>query len=484
LLSTFLLTAVTASLTQDITPMPMVWCLLLGAFLLSYVIGFTRTGESRVTLWGLLAVVFIFGYSLIRWQNWSNLPLVLFMGNGVVLFGGLFLNSWLYAARPPSRRLPVYYLAIAAGGAIGGLLAGVLAPCLLKGVYEYSIVAVLVALLAAYFMLRSRGRLDAFEVWLTILGASVVLLLEPVIFGLQTASAVMRTRNFYGVLRVAESKIVSPYGDQMGVMHSLVHGATTHGFQAITPGMRDRPTQYYGAAGGGYPILHQMQAITNRSLRVGVVGLGTGTLAAYSRAGDSYRFYEINPQVAGIAQNTNLFTFLSDTSAKVEIAMGDARLSMERERTVGETPWDVIIVDAFSGDAVPLHLLTREAIALFLARTETDGVLAFHISNRYIDLLPLLKAGAQAEGARFWAWHNTKAKNNTMESDSRWVLMTHTPIHFEPGETMVPIPESLIPAFPVMTDDKGSILPLIDWRRSRMGSYLKSALEKRAKLPF
>ena len=483
LLGSFLLTAATASLTQDITPMPLVWCLLLGGFLLSYVIGFTRAGEVRISLWGLLAVLFISGYALLRWQNWGSLPLLLVLGNGVVFFGNVFLTSWLYATRPPSDRLPLYYLAIAAGGAGGGLLAGILAPGLLHGVYEYSIVAMVVALLAAFFSLRSRGRLNAFDVGLTAASAAAILLLEPMIFGIQAAGSVLRTRNFYGVLRVNESKIVSKYGDPMGLMHTLVHGGTVHGFQAITPGMRGQATQYYGAFAGGYPILRQLREQPKKHLRVGVVGLGIGTLAAYGRAGDRYRFYEINPQVVETAQNANLFTYLSDTAATVDVALGDARLSLEQERIAGEAPWDVLIVDAFSGDAVPVHLLTKEAIALFLTRTAKTGTLAFHVSNRFIDLLPLLKAGAQADGAAFWAWHNATGKN-PMESDSRWVMMTHQPVAFELAGNMVPIPESAIPAFPVLTDNRGSVLPLIDWRRNRMEFYLKNAREKMARRPF
>jgi hypothetical protein len=471
LLNSFLLTATTASLTADITPMPMVWCLLLGAFLLGYVGGFTTMGETQTPLWAVLTVCFMTGFGLCRGLGWGSISLALFLGTGVVLFGGLFLSGRLYAARPPSNRLPVYYLAIAAGGAAGGLLAGIAAPLLLKGVYEYGIIAAILALLAAFFMFQRRRRLDPLEVWLTALAALAVIVIEPLIVGSQLTQSMWRNRNFYGVMRVTDSEIGSKYGDVLGRMHSLVHGSTVHGFQALTATLRDTPTQYYGSFGGGYPIRRHIALHPDQPLRVGVIGLGTGTLAAYGRTGDDYRFYEINPQVVEAARNTNLFTFLSDSPARIEVAMGDARLTLEREKAAGEAPWDVLIVDAFSGDSVPLHLLTREAIRLYLARTGQEGVVAFHISNRFIDLLPLLKAAAKDQGVRFFAWHNRVGKT-PMESDSRWVLMTRAADSFRGGGHMIRIREEDIPAFPVMTDEAGSVLTLIDWGQTRMERYV------------
>jgi spermidine synthase len=472
LLNSFLLTAATASLTADITPMPMVWCLLLGAFLLGYVGGFTKLGETQIPLWALLTACFMAGYGVIRWQGWGGLTLTLFLGTGVVLSGGLFLCGLLYARRPPADRLPSYYLAIAAGGAAGGLLAGVVAPLLLKGVYEYGVVAAILAVGASFYMIRNRSRLDHLEVWLTTLAAIAVLASEPLNYRADIVQSIWRNRNFYGVLRVAETDVNSKYGDRLGRMHTLIHGATTHGIQAFTATLRDTATQYYGSFGGGYAIHRQIKLHPEKSVRVAVVGLGTGTLAVYGRAGDEYRFYEINPQVAEAAQNTNLFTFLADSAARVEVSMGDARLSLERERVAGEAPWDVLIVDAFSGDSVPMHLLTREAVRLFLARTSPEGAVVFHISNRFIDLLPVLKAAARDQDVRFFAWHNRVGKT-LMESESRWVLMTRGEGAFELGGHMIRIREEKVPAFPVMTDEFGSVLPLIDWRQSRMERYLR-----------
>jgi spermidine synthase len=218
------------------------------------------------------------------------------------------------------------------------------------------------------------------------------------------------------------------------------------------------------------------------ALRVAVVGLGIGTLAGYGRAGDQYRFYEINPQVVDVARDTNQFTCLSRTAATVEFVLGDARLTLAREAAANDPPWDVLVVDAFSGDAVPVHLLTREAVALFLGRTAPDGITAFHISNWFIDLLPLLKAAAKAEGVHLWAWHNLP-QGSPIESDSRWVLMTRKPRVFRAEGAMLHLPEAIIPDHPVMTDEKGSILPLVDWRRNRLGRYFQAAREFQANPP-
>ncbi|MFO7534306.1 MAG: fused MFS/spermidine synthase [Kiritimatiellia bacterium] len=479
LLSSFLLTAATASLTQDITPLPMVWCLLLGSFLLSYIIGFTPLGESRLRLWSLLAVLFMAGYAFLRWKSIGGLIPTLVLGNGVVLFGGLFLCGWLYAIRPETRRLPLYYLALAAGGATGGALAGLAAPLLLKGVYEYSLAAMLIALLAAFVRLPSKFKPDRIETAVLGLAAAAVLVLEPTLYAIDARHAVWSDRNFYGVLRVTQSPVISKYGERLGVARNLVHGATIHGIQMLTPAMRDQPTQYYGANGGGYPIRQQQLRQAGKPLRVGVVGLGIGTLAAYGREGDLYRFYEINPRVIAAARNPALFSFLADSAATVQIAEGDARLVLERERAAGEKPWDVLIVDAFTGDAVPLHLLTREAVTLFLNRTAPDGLLAFHISNRFVDLLPLLKAAAGAAGARFQAWHY--ATRNPVEAESRWVLLSRTPRPVAPEGLRIPIEASAVGPFPVMTDTRGSVLPLIDWGQGRLEAYLEKAGHQRVR---
>ncbi len=209
--------------------------------------------------------------------------------------------------------------------------------------------------------------------------------------------AVALSRSFYGVLTIEALDVPDPLFSRL----SLRHGRIIHGFQYQPPGKRRIPTTYYGEGTGIALILENHPRRAAGPLRVGVVGLGVGTLAAYGRAGDVYRFYDINPDVVRLSTGPEpRFTYLADSPAKIEIALGDARLSLERELAgAGGQDFDVLAVDAFSSDAIPVHLLTREAIALYFAHLRRpDGVLALHISNRQLDLLPVAKAAAEALG--------------------------------------------------------------------------------------
>jgi SAM-dependent methyltransferase len=200
-------------------------------------------------------------------------------------------------------------------------------------------------------------------------------------------------RNFYGALKVTDS---GP-SEEADSTRCLLHGTINHGEQFLNPARRRLPTTYYAEESGIGMAIRDKQQSPGR-MRVGVIGLGTGTTAAYGRAGDYYRFYEINPQVRAIAETE--FTFLSGCPCRVEIAIGDARLSLERE---APEHFDVLALDAFSGDSIPVHLLTREAMQLYLRHLQPDGILAVHISNRYLDLRPVVAAVSRSAGleARF-----------------------------------------------------------------------------------
>jgi SAM-dependent methyltransferase len=224
-------------------------------------------------------------------------------------------------------------------------------------------------------------------------------------------------RNFYGVLKVRDS------GEGPEAMRILSHGTIIHGKQFIDAERRDWPTTYYSRSSGiGLAIL---DAGRHGPLRVGVVGLGTGTLASYGRPGDVYRFYDINPQVVALARSE--FSYLKDSHARVEVALGDARLSLEREE---KQNFDILALDAFSSDAIPVHLLTREAFDAYLRHLNPGGVLAVHISNRYLDLAPVVLQAARH--------HALEARLVTNEDDddagvytSSWVLLSASPAVFE-----------------------------------------------------
>ncbi|HSG64725.1 MAG TPA: fused MFS/spermidine synthase, partial [Gammaproteobacteria bacterium] len=218
------------------------------------------------------------------------------------------------------------------------------------------------------------------------------------------------TRNFYGTLRV---KDIGADTEQAAVRR-LMHGVIMHGEQYLAPARRREPTTYYGETSG---VARAINALDGSALRVGVVGLGTGTLALFGRPGDVYRFYEINPQVVEIANSE--FTFLSDSAARIEHVLGDARLAMEREPPQN---YDVLVIDAFSSDSIPVHLITSEALAVYARHTKPGGVIAFHVTNRFLDLAPVVKSIADEHGL-----HAALISDDAEESDlarTDWVLVT------------------------------------------------------------
>ncbi len=479
--SAFLLTSTTASLTLDVVPMPLLWVVLLAVFLLSYIGGFSRRGELHRKGWALLALAAAVFHGVLRSLGETGLAWNLAAGVLLLFFGGLFIHGWLYHLRPEPERLPDYYLGIAGGGAVGGLSAALGAPLLFSDVYEYPLAAGVLALLACLGMeekLAEDFRFKNRRISWIVLG--LLLALGVTATWKRGRGVRFRSRNFYGVVRIEESEIRDPYGAAIGRLRALVHGRTTHGAQALAPGFRERPTLYYGPGGGGLPIVACPKRREGQPVRVGMVGLGVGTLALYGRAGDRYRFYEIDPQVIALARDPKWFTFLAASEAEIEIVEGDGRLSLEQEVRSGDPGWDVLIVDAFSGDAVPLHLLTREAVALCLERLAPGGVVAFHVSNRYVDLLPLLKAQAVAAGVSFWIWGNLT--RDSLEAESRWVAMAREPQPWWRSEgAVVEIPSARIPAFPVVTDEYGSVTPLVDWGRRTMERYVADARARRKK---
>jgi hypothetical protein len=271
--------------------------------------------------------------------------------------------------------------------------------------------------------------------------------------------AVALSRSFYGVLTIEALDSPDPLLSRL----SLRNGRIVHGFQYQSSGKRREPTTYYGRTSGiGLILDHHPGRAQERPLRVGVVGLGTGTLAAYGRPGDVFRFYDINPDVVRLSSGpTPRFTYLADSRARIEIAAGDARLSLERELASGAPPLDVLAVDAFTSDAIPVHLLTREAIALYVARLRRpDGVLALHLSNRQLDLLPVTKAAADALSLEA----SLIDTNDDGEGcwGATWVLLAREAAPLEPpeiDEASADLPES--PRVRLWTDDYSNLFQVL-----------------------
>jgi SAM-dependent methyltransferase len=406
-----LLLAVTNHLTQNVAAVPLLWLAPLTLYLASFIITFEGKGWYRPEwLWALiLASLVIMGWLVYDTDFQFDLAVQLGVFLPGLLIGCLFCHGELYRLRPAPRRLTAFYLAVAAGGAFGGLLVAVVAPLVFTGYYELGIALVLVATLAAvrFAALTAVARWASLAVLLGVAGVAAY-------DGFRYQRDVLvAARSFYGVLRVKEYGVA---GDESH-LRRLVHGAIMHGEQYLHDKFRTMLTTYYHQDSG---IGAAIRSLGERPARVGVIGLGTGTLAAYGRPGDTYRFYDIDARVIRVANSE--FTYLGDSKAKIELVLGDARLSLEREAPQG---FDVLAVDAFSSDAIPVHLITREALGTYLRHVKPDGIVAFHVSNRFLDLIPVVARLAREHGAHAaLVTDDPDEEADHRRSRSDWVLVS------------------------------------------------------------
>ncbi len=441
-----LLLSVTNYILQNVAPVPLLWVLPLALYLLTFTLAFSRRKlYSRWLMVRLLAVALgSLGYAIYDSQYTSSMQV------SVPLFGmGLFVccffcHGELYRLKPEPARLTSFYLVISLGGALGAILIGLVAPHVFTNIYELPATLFLTALLALGVLWP--------EGWLprTFWAAAAVTM--AVVFVLNVRSyehnAIVKVRSFYGALRVTRR-----VAGENEPIRALLHGTVRHGAQFQSPSLHMQPTTYYGPDSGAGLAL---RFCCGGPRRVGVIGLGAGTLAAYGRLGDSFRFYEINPQVIQLARSS--FTFLSDSPAHIDVVLGDARLSLEREPS---QQFDVLAVDAFSGDAIPVHLLTREALALYLGHLKPNGILAIHTSNTYLELAPVVKQLADAAGypARLIS---SEEDDDNLISNADWVVVTRNePFLARPelheDEEPITIPSGLRP----WTDDYNNLFRIL-----------------------
>ena len=424
-----LLLAITNHLSQNVAAIPFLWILPLALYLLSFILCFEGSGwYKRFPYIPLLAVAIgSMCYSL-GVDATGNLNIRVL----VPLFGlGLFTicmvcHGELAQLKPHPRHLTHFFLMISIGGALGGITVGLIAPYVFNAFYEMPVGLVVCAVLVIVVLKRDK-QLEWFRTWQqpAVIGAVTLTLALAVYTGMQLHNfqkgARVMVRNFYGALKVKDSGPKT----ELDATRSLTHGTINHGEQYLNPIRRDLPTTYYGPNTGiGIAIRDRNKS---HAVRIGVIGLGTGTIAAYGRLGDYVRYYEINPVVRHLAHSQ--FSFLDDCRCQTEVAMGDARLSLEKEPPEN---FDVLAVDAFSSDSIPVHLLTREAMDLYFRHLKPDGILAVHISNRYLDLQPVVQGEAKATG------HVTRLVD-TDDDDSQdvfgatWVLVTAPSPGFDAG---------------------------------------------------
>lgn len=462
-----MLLAMTSQITQNVAPIPFLWILPLVVYLSTFIVCFGSDRWYDRPVWGSLFVVAACLLAILEFFGASATILVMVIASLLVLLCACMVcHGELYRLRPEPRHLARYYLLIAAGGALGGAFVSIVAPVVFERYWESLLGAYVIYLAFGVCIFRDMRRerssparklprqaqLDRWAGRLFAVGWTIGVLLYPVVVLLIERSLprydVVSTRNFYGVLKVRDLAGDGP------PQRRLVDGTTIHGIQLLDPARRSEPLTYYSGPSGLGHVLNGLQGIDE--LRIGVVGLGVGTIAAYGRPGDTIRFYELNPAVVDLAFEH--FSFLRDTPAAIDIVVGDGRISLERElRETGGRDYDLLVVDAFTSDAIPVHLLTKEAVRVYWSHLAPGGVLAIHVTNSYVDLVPVVAGVAAALGKHAVHLQSAATDEGTFTAD--WVMITESPMPAEGTPDGMTVTQLLPPpSAGVWTDDYSDLL--------------------------
>ncbi len=500
-----LLLSTTTHLTTDIVAMPLLWVIPLGVYLLSFVAAFSERREfARAMTSAAPWIMLLTGGMAMSSRSTGTMAPAL--GSVVLLFVvAVALHARMYALRPRASQLTLFYLAMSAGGALGGLFTALIAPLVFDWVWEHPLLVLAAALLMPLPALYDWRRLPGLDpglarigaailvaiglflavqlldlplgaeagldrLWLTFGIAVVGVLLVPwrwLFVGLLLALMLaqggldtfntslngMRSRSYFGIYTVREYPASQ--------LRTLAHGSTLHGQQSTDPARAREPMSYYGRGSGAAIAFGQAQALYGQNARIGIVGLGTGTLACYKQPGEDWRFFEIDPAVLRFSRDRT-FSFVADCAPDAKVSIGDARIGLAR---MPPASFDMLAVDAFSSDAIPLHLLTDEAFGIYFRALAPRGLLVVHISNRFIELEPVLAALARKRGLTV-AKRDDNPSDRTTLTPSTWVALSRDPAMVaalakaQPDKTwgaMMP------PSKQIWTDDHASILPFIRW---------------------
>ena len=412
-----MLLATTSQVCTDIAVVPFLWVLPLSLYLLTFILCFDSDRWYQRKLFGTSLILFAIGTVVLLWDaalSWRFVTSIAVQA--ATYFGLLFCacmvcHGELVRLKPHPKYLTLFYLSMSAGGAIGGIFVAIISPILFSTLFELhlGIVASCVLLMAVIFRDQAsdyyRGRHPG--VWTAM--AALVIALGWTLnahAGRVTRDAVAIARNFYGVLRV----------DGFKQSFVLKHGSIRHGHQFRDPERRRLPTTYYGYKSGVGLAMAQHHA--GEARHFGVIGLGAGTLAVYAKSQDRIRMYEINPAVVAMAND--FFTYLSECAGQCDVVTADGRIALENEAPQN---FDVLVLDAFSGDAIPTHLLTKECFELYLKHLKPDGLLAFHITNRHVNLRPVCQGLAQEFGLSIKCTYAVRDREAGTQ-DTMWVLMS------------------------------------------------------------
>ena len=511
-----LMLSTTTHLTTDIVAMPLLWVLPLGLYLLSFVIAFSTMSRLTEAFVFIAPTVLLTVGALALLSSGGGSLMVALASLAMLFVVATALHGYLYHLRPAPQHLTLFYLIMSAGGVLGGLFAALLAPLVFDWVYEHPLLTLAAAMLLPLPTLlpwdkwlklpRTTARLvvgllvvfAAFASWRMVSGWSgrldgdvaiwgfAILVIGLLVIGWRWAYVAVlallmigvggwntvqnsftgdRVRSYFGVYTVTDY----PAQGQ----RRLAHGTTLHGLQRTDPAHRREATTYYGPKSGVGLALERIEALVGPNAAVGIVGLGAGTLGCYRRPGQRWTFFEIDPVMVDIARDPAKFTFLSDCAADAPIVIGDARLKIA-EQPPGR--FDVLVIDAFSSDAIPLHLLTEEAIGIYARALKPDGILLIHISNRFFGLEPVLAEEARARGWTTAIRLDPGPPEEGIDdlTASNWVALTATP------QRMAQLTGGLRPrekasednawvalrstsGFERWTDDYASTLPVLMW---------------------
>lgn len=498
-----LMLSTTTHLTTDIVAMPLLWVLPLGLYLISFSLAFAERSEFALACTRLAPLALLLAGSIAMVSGGTASLGLLFGALALLLIVATALHRRLYNLRPDPSQLTLFYLVMSAGGALGGLFTALFAPVVFDWAWEHPLLLLAAAALlplstlvdwtgrfrigqstglalvlafaagqaiAMYFASASEDYpvLIASTFGLALCGilvlpsrwAFLVIFVGLMVARggwqtLETSAAGLRERSYFGIYTLEQ--------DRSAQTRSLLHGTTVHGLQFTDPAMERQPTTYYGPTSGVGLVLRGLPENLSAKGRIGVVGLGTGTLACYARPGQSWTFFEIDPIVARYSAD-GTFSFIRDCTPDADIRIGDARLVLQRQ---APQSFEVLVIDAFSSDSIPLHLVTREALEIYQRALAPDGILLFHISNRFIDLRPVLSAHAANIG---WPAMIRLDSGDPLRSitGSMWVALARDKATLDTIRKAHPDSAWRRPPAPaanVWTDDNASILPHLMWEQ-------------------
>ncbi len=458
-LSSTLLLSITQFLTQNVINMPLIWVLPLALYLISYIVVFSKDKKYDREFWSASFLIWLALATMLIYFNQQNGWQAVIVVLSLLYCACMICHGELIRLKPQQKDLTLFYLFIALGGVLGGIFVNIVALGFFKDRWDFYIPILIVngfvMLITLKIYQKTLKKWDFGVALLSVCTAMVWILVTCFHFYAQKNTLIAQYRNTYGLIRIYDID----YQDSTKNIRILMHGTIMHGLQFKGDNKKLLPTTYYGRGSGVWlaaEFLHQH----HQPLHMGVIGLGAGTLAAIGKKHERITFYEIDKDVKEIALQD--FSYLTDSPAETQVILGDARIQLQKELMAqGSRQYNLLVIDAFNGDATPFHLITKEAMQLYMAHLAKNGILAFNISNNYVDFLPVTTALANAQGCQLY-WVKNGSDEETAVTRSMWVLIScnaqlgpwlaQQKIQWGTDKYVIPY---------LWTDDFNSVLPLL-----------------------